>query len=369
MKRRTIWITILIALITTIAGAVIAAPAHAAPCTTSTALGGCGPYYDDPSIFQSGNGVGNVIQDVWNPVPGWHQALTVNSMESWSAVANMPAGNTAVVSYPDTQETYTVATNKPDPMTDFPGLTSTYSHSDPPAASGQDYEWAYDIWLGDVNKTSWTNDQEVMVWTDIHGQQPAGTDQNVRYTAPDGAQYEVWADKGQGSTVGADNFIELLRTTNATSGTVAIGDIFTWLQDHGFTTPAAGVDQVDYGPELCSTNGQNATFTLNDYSISVSSGPTPSPTTTTPAPTTSPPPVPGGLSQTPHILVNFGWAGTGADSYEFQLYDSRGTLIASKAGLTTPHVSGIEVLKDAKYHWRVRNAGGAWSAFRYFTSP
>jgi hypothetical protein len=42
--------------------------------------------------------------------------------------------------------------------------------------------------------------------------------------------------------------------------------LFSWLQSAGYTTET-GVNQIDFGFELCSTSGQSATFTVTDYSL------------------------------------------------------------------------------------------------------
>jgi hypothetical protein len=47
-----------------------------------------------------------VGQGVWNPSPGWAQTLPAIGPGDWHASANMPAGNTAVVSLPNVGQQY-----------------------------------------------------------------------------------------------------------------------------------------------------------------------------------------------------------------------------------------------------------------------
>ena len=88
------------------------------PCVTSSDSGSCGPY-DYAGISGGGGNQASVIQDVWNPVKGASQKLTAYNPGNWSVSADMPASNTAVVSYPDAQETYTTASDTPSPLSDF----------------------------------------------------------------------------------------------------------------------------------------------------------------------------------------------------------------------------------------------------------
>lgn len=140
------------------------------PCVTSSNSGSCGPY--DYAGISGGGNQASVIQDVWNPIKGASQKLTAYNPGNWSVSADMPASNTAVVSYPDTQETYTTTSDTPNPLSDFSSITSSFAGNGP-ASRGDDYEAAYDIWAGTGNNNY---AQEIMIWVDNHGQTPAGSD-------------------------------------------------------------------------------------------------------------------------------------------------------------------------------------------------
>jgi hypothetical protein len=277
--------------------------AATATCTTSAADGGCGPY-DDASIFHGANGSELAIQDVWNQCCNWHQTLTASSGTAWSVVANMAAGNTAVVSYPDTQVTYTLPDGSTPTLSSF-GATLTSGWQDAnPAGTGQIYEYAYDIWLNPAGAQSWSSqDQELMIWTDNHGQRPAGNDTGRAYTDASGAQWEVWLDSGSCSTCTAanDGIVTYLRKGNAATGSVDLAGFFSDMKASGYSIASTSVDQINYGLEICSTGGASQTYAISNYSlVSNGTGPTPTPTPTTPTPTsTTPTPTPTATTPTP----------------------------------------------------------------------
>ena len=238
-----------------------ASPAgQGAACVTSSNNGSCGPY-TFPGISGSNGSQTNVIQDIWNPIKGASQRLTAYSPGNWSISANMPASNTAVVSYPDTQQTYTTTSNTPSPLSDFSSITSSYT-ANGPSSRGDDYEAAYDIWAGTGN-----NDyaQEIMIWVDDHGQTPAGSD--VASASVDGVGYKIWST---GSAGAVGNPLAMVLNSNQPSGSVNILDDLNWLKSNGYMPAGSGVNQIDFGWEICSTGGVPETFTLSQFGIEAS---------------------------------------------------------------------------------------------------
>src|SRR5438105_15803945 len=78
-------------------------PSPSPGCTTSAAKGTCGPY--DYRQNTASNGYNTYVNNnVWNPISGWQQKLYANSPGDFYVTANMPAENTAVVSYPGTSQ-------------------------------------------------------------------------------------------------------------------------------------------------------------------------------------------------------------------------------------------------------------------------
>lgn len=243
--------------------------------TTNSGCPASGTY--DSDVSGGSNQAAYVIQDEWNITPALKaQELDANGTGNWQVSADLAAGNTAVLSYPDSQDTvnlWSQATGSlPTPVADYSDVTSTYSVSMPSdrgqAGSTDDYEAAYDIWLGSTAQPSWTKDQEVMIWTDNHGQTPAGTDTGKTWTDPStGDAYEIWADAGSTTVSPSAAIVTLVSKANMATGQVDLLNVYRFLQSAGYTSANAGVDQVDYGFELCSTSGQGETFQVNGYTL------------------------------------------------------------------------------------------------------
>jgi hypothetical protein len=47
---------------------------------------------------------------------------------------------------------------------------------------------------------------------------------------------------------------------------VDILSMLTWLESHGYVPAGSGLNQIDYGFEICSTTGAE-TFTVSQFSI------------------------------------------------------------------------------------------------------
>lgn len=62
------------------------------------------------------------------------------------------------------------------------------------------------------------------------------------------------------------NPVTLVRKSNATTGSVDLRSLLRWLQSAGYSTQT-GVNQIDFGFELCSTSGQAETFTVTGYTL------------------------------------------------------------------------------------------------------
>jgi hypothetical protein len=225
-------------------------------CITSDIHGDCGPYTD--SGISGSNGYSTYVSaDMWNPISGASQTLTATGPGSWKVSANMPATNTAVVSYPDTQQIYTTSNNTSEPLSNFSSITSSYAESGP-AGSHDDYEAAYDIWLTGASG----NVQEIMIWVDNHGQRPAGSD--VATATIDGSGYNIWSTSGAGAV---GKTVSMVLDSNQSSGSLNILDDLNWLKSNGYVPAGNGLGQLDFGFEICSTGGVPETFALSEYGI------------------------------------------------------------------------------------------------------
>jgi len=231
-------------------------PANQGACVTSAYGGVCA--YTYPHISGSGSDGGdqtNVLQGVWNPISGASQTLTAFNPGDWSVQANMPASNKAVVAYPDIQQIYTTTSNSPNPLSGYSSISSLYTESGP---SNGDYEAAYDIWADGGS-------QEIMIWVDNHGQTPAGS--VVASATIDGVGYQIWSTNPAG-TPGTP--VSMVMDSPQSSGLVHILADLNWLESNGYMPAGSGVNQIDFGWEICSTAGVPAAFTLSQYSLAVS---------------------------------------------------------------------------------------------------
>ena len=150
---------------------------------------------------------------------------------------NANPGTTEVVGYPSDQCLIYAA---------LPGsLTSSYAVTPPSNSSGLDYEFAYDIWLTTASAASsnnWNNDLELMIWTYVKGQRPAGSKVG---TLSDGSA--VWFAGTKGSN---NSTVSVVLPSNRTSGTVGIGGIISQLKGLGYIPSSDnGILDVEYGIE------------------------------------------------------------------------------------------------------------------------
>ena len=176
---------------------------------------------------------------------------TNGDLASWTAILNADKGNTEVVGYPSDQCILYEAI----PST----LTSSFDVTPPADSSGLDYEYAYDIWLTTASAATsynWNNDLELMIWTYVNGQVPAGS---VVGTLSDGSK--VWV-RGNNST----GTVSVVLPKNETLDTVNIASIISQLKGLGYVTSAdTGILDVEYGIEAPYGGGQ--TFTVNGFSV------------------------------------------------------------------------------------------------------
>lgn len=234
------------------AGIISAAPALATTCSTSAAMGGCGPY-NDPQINSPGEPT--VGQDVWNPIPGWRQTLYAAGPGDWYVTANMPAGNTAVVSFPNTGADY-----NEQPLSSFGSIVSSFSETSPGAGPGghDNYDTGFDLWLNHWN-------DEVMIQMDNYGSQAVGSCPFIAtatFGGSNGVPVQRWGLCQFGSEL-----IWQLSQGHEPAGRVDILSMLTWLEDARYVPSASTVTAFSYGFEICSTGGQNETFRVNSLSI------------------------------------------------------------------------------------------------------
>ena len=241
------------------------APSSPAPTTptptTPTPTPAPGPGGKPITSVPTGNVSCNYGPDTWSgdaSSVGYsvkETKATNGDLASFAVVLNANKGNTEVVGYPSDQCLLYSAL----PST----LTSNFDVTPPADSSGLDYEYAYDIWLttaAAATSNNWNNDLELMIWTYVNGQVPAGS---VAATLSDGSK--VWM--GGNNTTGT---VSVVLPKNETIGTVDIASIISQLKALGKITSAdTGILDVEYGIEAPYGGGQ--TFEVGGFSVSAKS--------------------------------------------------------------------------------------------------
>jgi len=189
----------------------------------------------------------DVFNNEWNAAQAGPQTVWADSYHSWGVVSTQP-DTTSVKTYPCVQEDFTDT-----PLTALRRLSSSFAESMPPAAADYDAEAAYDLWLDGYR-------DEVMVWVDNHGQQPAGLVSSEAVLA--GQHFRVYR--------GSANMVSLvLLGTPESTGSVNLLLALHWLVDNGYLRSSDSLTQVNFGWEIASTDRIPLGFTLHRYSLSV----------------------------------------------------------------------------------------------------
>ena len=186
---------------------------------------------------------------MWNPISGWSQTLHATNPGDWYVTANMPKGNTAVVSFPNVGQTYPET-----PLTNFSSVYSSFSEK-MNATSGTSAWAAYDIWL---NK--WGN--EVMIQHDFAGNGACPTKATATFGGSGGVPVQSWQLCQYGSEL-----IWKLNGGSEQSGSVDVLAMLQWLESHGYLPSSSTLTDISYGWEICSTGGQPETFTNSGFTL------------------------------------------------------------------------------------------------------
>jgi hypothetical protein len=175
------------------------------------------------------------------------QTMYICDYNNWYAIANMN-NNThdgAVKTYPNVHKDFNNTR-----INSYSAIASSFSEAGPHVGI---YEWAYDIWLNGVATNGST---EVMIWNDNFGQTPSGTVQETYSLG--GRTYKVYK---------SGTYIAFVDQSNTTAGTVDLLAIFKHVMAKGWISATSTLGQIDYGPELVSTNSTNAKFVVNNFSL------------------------------------------------------------------------------------------------------
>jgi hypothetical protein len=189
---------------------------------------------------------------VWSPISGWHQTLYATDPGNWHVTANMPAGNTAVVSFPNTGAAY-----GEQPLSKFSEIYSSFSEN-MNATAGTSAWAAYDLWFN-----NW--DKEVMIQHDFAGNGPCTFVATQAFGGSGGVPVQTW-----GLCQYGDELIWKLTGGSEQKGSVDILSMITWLEKHGYLRSSSTITDLSYGFEICSTGGKDENFQVSSFSITAS---------------------------------------------------------------------------------------------------
>jgi hypothetical protein len=262
MKRLPVILTVIAAVAAGLLPAAVGAPsASAATACVVTAKNGpnstCGPY--STSNITLSNGYNTYVAN-----NGWAcgsdgsacgpQKLTAYNPSNWWVVSNQKARNTAVLTYPDVQQLFTLTNGNGRPLTSFASVYSYYAES-MPHNTRTIAQAAYDVWLDNTRGSN-----EVMIWVDNVNRGTGGA-RVLTHAIFGNVNWTLLQYGGPGG--------ELIwsRNQNARSGVVHILSMLRWLVRHHYESTTTTIGQVDFGWEICSTGSVSETFKVTGYTL------------------------------------------------------------------------------------------------------
>ena len=189
-----------------------------------------------------------VHNNMWNSAEALGpETLYACSYHNWYVVSKQTNHAGAVKTYPNVHKDYNNVR-----ISSFNRIRSTFAATSPHVGI---YNVAYDIWANGVATSGST---EIMIWTENFKQVPAGN--KVARVGLGGRTYNVWKTSD-------NHYIALVPTAVMKSGSIDLLAIFKWLMSKGWLPANSTLGQIDFGVEIVSTDGRNATFAFTDFSI------------------------------------------------------------------------------------------------------
>jgi hypothetical protein len=178
------------------------------------------------------------------------ETLYACAYNNWYVVSNQTNEAGAVKTYPNVHKDYSDVA-----LSSFNSITSTFAETSPHVGI---YNVAYDIWTNGVASPGST---EIMIWSENFNQVPGGS--HAANATLGGRSYDVFKTSDNG-------YIAFVPTAVFTSGTIDLLEIFDWTISQGWLPSNATLGQIDFGVEIVSTDGAEATFEFTDFSITTS---------------------------------------------------------------------------------------------------
>jgi hypothetical protein len=191
------------------------------------------------------NGLFQVRNEAWNPDHG-PQTIYACSEQSWYVMSNQPNLGGAVETYPDSL--YSISGSKT--IAQYTSITSTFGEA---YQKQGDWNAAYDLWMNNFSK-------EVMIWNEWNGGPGFWPTQAKTAVSLGGVPYHFYANGSE---------LMFFRDTQVKSGSVDILSAYKWLITQGLLKSTDVPTQIEYGVEICGTNGVTQRFDTTAFTVNL----------------------------------------------------------------------------------------------------
>lgn len=227
------------------------APAAAQPACTNPVFS-----TSDPNGGWSTGGY-YVHNNMWNWQGNDAETLYACSFSNWYVDATIYNNAGEVKTYPNVHKDLPNAFTTGVPYNNYSTISSAFAGSGP---GNGIYNIAYDIWM---NGVGWGNGTtEVMIWTENVNQRPLGSiKSNVTSS---GMTWDIWHYNAGGA-----NVVSFAARSTMPSGTLNLKEMINTAISRGYIPANPSINQIGYGVEICSTDGQQRRFTFTNFSLTM----------------------------------------------------------------------------------------------------
>jgi hypothetical protein len=211
-----------------------------------------------------------IYSNLWNTAVSWSNSCPIATAGYCNSVCLYSSQNSQTYNYyiinmnDDAHngncKSYNAIQKNYNPKLDISTLQAcnvTFAESSPHGVS-MNYEVAFDVWVP-LDAPS----VEFMIWVDNWHQTPSGTKQNTTPFTLDGHQYNLYRSANNDGS----QTINYVPTVPYSSGTQNIKLFFDDAINRGWVSAHAGLQQLDFGFEMVSTNHYNSGFVISNYTL------------------------------------------------------------------------------------------------------
>ncbi len=193
------------------------------------------------------NGVFQVRNEAWNDLHG-PQTIYACSEQSWYVMSNQPNNGGQVETYPDSL--YSISGNKT--INQYNSATSTFGEA---YQLTGDWNAGYDIWANNFDANT-----EVMIWNEWNGGPGFWPTQAKIAVSLGGVPYHFYKNGTE---------LMFFRDTQVKTGSVDILAAWKWLLTNNYLKTTDIPTQIEYGVEICGTNGTTQRFDTTAFTVNV----------------------------------------------------------------------------------------------------